>query len=274
MSKVENIEFTIRDTQRQYFNDMATGANNSKTNNENVNKSELEGFVQIHENKSDGSKELISETSNLIVYRGRAMMLCRAFGKDLGYSSGGNTGPFLNMKDKFISWFAVGNGGSATANNQSPLVVNSTDYGLGGTTSSGTHGTVAGATKLITINSKTYMGFDDTYPQFQAESEITGTSDIYTPMEAYLYNNVKRDAYLISKVQVTLAAGVANGTSGSQEISECGLFLAPSDSYTDTSWQTVYNSNSRDLDLFARVTFPTITKNASRSFTITWYIFF
>ena len=80
---VENINLLFADSQRKNlkeFNTLSqelTGVSNSKTS--------LKGLVQIHENTDEGSK-LIRETNNLIVYPGRSMMLCRAFGKDLNYA--------------------------------------------------------------------------------------------------------------------------------------------------------------------------------------------
>lgn len=263
---VENINLLFADSQRKNlkeFNTLSqelTGVSNSKTS--------LKGLVQIHENTDEGSK-LIRETNNLIVYPGRSMMLCRAFGKDLNYLAGGSpTFPFYGMKDKFISFFAVGTGGSASDNNQNPLVVNSTEYQLN------SHGTVGGSTKLVTVNGRNYMGFDDDYPKFVYEPEVVNTSDIYTPMRSTLYDGYKRDSYLIAKVQVTLGASVGNGT-GTQLISEAGLFMAENDNVNDDDeWWNGNGYTSHDLEMFAKVTFPTIAKTASRSFTINWYIFF
>jgi hypothetical protein len=263
---VENINLLFADSQRKNlkeYNSLSqelTGVSTSKTS--------LKGLVQIHENTEEGSK-LVTETNNLIVYPGRAMMLCRAFGKDLNYLAGGSpTFPFYGMKDKFISFFAVGTGGSASDNNQNPLVVNSTEYELN------THGTVGGATKLVTVNGRNYMGFDDSYPTFIYEPEVVNTTDIYTPMRSTLYDGYKRDSYLIAKVQVTLGASVGNDT-GTQLISEAGLFLAENDDVNDVDeWWDGNGYTSNHLEMFAKVTFPTIAKTASRSFTINWYLFF
>lgn len=264
--KVENINLLFADSQRKNLAE-ACGLT-QQFNRVQESRTSLKGLVQIHENTDEGSK-LIRETNNLIVYPGRAMMLSRAFGKDLNYLAGGAPSyPFYGMKDKFISFFAVGTGGSLSDNNQSPLVVNSTDYQLN------SHGTVSGSTKMVTVNGRNYMGFDEDYPKFVYEPEVVGTPDIYTPMRSTLYEGYKRDSYLIAKVQVTLGASVGNGT-GSQLISEAGLFLAESDNVNDPdAWWSGPGYTSNHLEMFAKVTFPTITKNASRSFTINWYIFF
>lgn len=290
---VENVNFLFCDTQRKNLKDFNNMSPSLKTITENydVKKSSLKGFVQIHEKKENGESELVRESNNLIVYPGRALMLCRAFGKDLDWSNNTQLNTYANLSDAFVSWFAVGTGGAATENNQNPLIVNSTDYGLGGDGS--THGSLTGASKLITVNDKQYMGFDDDYPKFIAEPEIINNEDITNSIRNVSISlngatSYYRDSYLIANVQVTLEAGAANGT-GSQEISECGLFLAPKtyeQDVVDSTWRTAatyddngvtkvgYGSSLRDLELFARVTFPTITKNSSRSFTISWYIFF
>lgn len=243
----------------------------------------MRGLVQIHETLVDGDKQLLMENNNLIVYPGRVQMLCRAFNKDLDYLSGSSVFPYKDMKNDFIAFFAVGNKGSSSSNNQNPLSSNSTDYGLGGNGSG--HGSVSGATKAITVNGRSYMGFDDNYPKYIPEPEILNNATILSTMRSTLIDTGagenKRDSYLIANVQVTLAAGAANGTSGTQEISEAGLFLAPSDAVNGT-WQsqvpfvagTSPVSAARHLEMFARVCFPTITKSANRSFTISWYIFF
>lgn len=300
---IENINMLFGDTQRKNLrdmNNMAPSLPQSVTTlieNSDLNHTELKGkgWVQIYET-TNGEPELISENlvvdkSNLIVYPGRALALCRMFGKDLDWSNSTQVNTYKNLSDAYIAWFAVGTKGSSTENSQSPLIVNSTDHGLGG---DGTgHGSLTGATtKLITVNDRQYLGFDDGYPKFIAEPEILNNEDITNSLR-----NVKidlnseasywRDSYLIANVQVTLGSNTANGT-GTQEISECGLFLAPRDYAseldTDNTWRTAttYDDNGvtkrgysdRHLEMFARVTFPTITKTASRSFTISWYLFF
>ncbi len=272
MSEIENLNLLFADSQRQNFKDCNNFDPTIKRADASTSTS-LKGFVQVLENKDNGEQEVVRESSNLIVYPGRVSMLCRAFGKDLDYSNGTQAVPYINMHKSFICYFGVGTGGAASNNNQNPLVVNSTDYQLG------THGTVAGATKQCTVNSRTYMGFDDSYPKFIPENEIINNSLI---LDAMRNNTIslngatakKRDTYLIANVQVTLGSDVANGTSGSQQISEAGLFLAPSEEYSG-AWrnQSPYSAG-HNLEMFARVTFPTITKNAQRSFTVAWYIFF
>lgn len=237
-------------------------------------KSSLKGFVQIHETNEEGKRSLIHEGNNLIVYRGRVNMLCRAFNKDLDYQNNTQVYPYLNMKNNFIAYFAVGTRGAATSNNQNPLAVNSTDFALG------SHGSVAGSNKSLLVNGRSYMGFDDGYPKYIPEPEIINNSDIYNAMQNLSIDvgsgSYKRDSYLIANVQVTLDAATGNGTTGTQEISEAGLFLAPSDE-VNGSWKNnvpYTGGSAQHLDMFARVCFPTITKSANRSFSISWYLFF
>jgi hypothetical protein len=292
---IENINMLFGDTQRKNLRDMNNMAPSLSKVSENydVNKSSIKGLVQIHETNSNGERELVTESSNLIVYPGRSLALCRMFGKDLDWGNPTKVEAYKNLSDAYIAWFAVGTKGSSTENSQSPLIVNSTDYGLGGDGSG--HGSLTGATtKLITVYGRQYLGFDDGYPKFIAEPEILNNEDITNSLRNVTIGlNSEaaqwRDSYLIANVQVTLGSNTANGT-GTQEISECGLFLAPRDYAaeldTDSTWRSTSSATytdggvtkssykERHLEMFARVTFPTITKTASRSFTISWYIFF
>lgn len=223
------------------------------------------GFVQINEIDKDGNKKLIVNDNNLIVYRGRSMAISRMFGKDICWQSETQALPFLGMSDKYIAFFAVGTGGASSSNNQNPLTVNSAEWQLR------THGDVSGSGDYVTINGRTYKPFDPTSPTFLTESEIINNSDILSSLQNVNFESNKRDTYLVAKVDVTLDSGDANGT-GSQEINEAGLFLAESD---DINYDfSSYTSNNQHLELFAKINFPTITKNSSRSFQISWYIFF
>lgn len=269
---VEHFNILVADSQRKNMKDLnsfSREVNRVAQFGEDSLNTSLKGLVQIHENVDD-KKELISQTSNLITYSGRSMMLCRAMGKNLNYLAGTPTAyPFYGMKDKFVAFFAVGSGGASSTNNQNPLVVNSTDFQLA------SHGTLTGAEKLVTVNGRAYMGFDDDYPRFVTEPEVVNTDEIYTALRNQTYDGYRRDSYLISKIQVTLGAEVANG-SGSQEISEAGLFLAESDDTADPDewWTGGAYASGYHLEMFAKTTFPTISKNANRSFVVTWYIFF
>lgn len=255
----EHLEINLHDTNRRNFDD-SMNSNKSRV----IQPSSFQGLVEI---KDKNTGEILTKSSNLIVYRGRAMALCRMFGKDLSWQSVTPTQvPFGGMKDKYVAFFAVGTGGSATGNSQSPLSVNATDYQMN------THGDISGTSSFVTINSRTYRPFDSGYPEYISESEITNNTSIYNTLQNVNYNSVKRDAYLISKLQVTLESGDANGSGGTQEISEAGIFLAESN---DVNYDfSSYTTNNQHLDMFAKINFATITKNSSRSLTFSWYIYF
>lgn len=223
------------------------------------------GIVQINEIDKDGNKKLIVNDNNLIVYRGRSMAISRMFGKDICWQSGSPALPFLGMADKYIAFFAVGTGGASSSNNQNPLTVNSAEYELR------THGSVVGSGDYVTINGRTYKPFDTMSPTFLTETEIVNNSEILASLQNVNFEGSKRDTYLVAKVDVTLDSGDANG-SGSQEINEAGLFLAESD---DINYDfSSYTSNNQHLELFAKINFATLTKNSSRAFVLSWYIYF
>ncbi len=206
--------------------------------------------------------EKIVDVNNLVVYRGRAITLARMFNKDLV----SDTEPFTNMKDRYISFLAIGSGGADSVSILQPNKPNATDYELV------SHGDVTGLSptgaRYATINGRTYHLFDDDYPQFLVDDEIGNNTDVRSLMDQNnKVSSYERDSYLVAKVKVTLSAGEANGVTGAQNINECGLFLAPNNSLSG------WGSYTKHLDLFARTTFPTIVKNSTRELVFSWFIF-
>lgn len=217
---------------------------------------------------TDPENTKIVDTSNLIVYRGRHMLLSRAFNKALNWNgSGSEQAVFDSMQDKFICWFGVGSGGSASNNSQSPLAVSATQWELG------QHGYVDGdSAKYVTINGRQYHKFDTDFPDFVVDEEVSNNSLLSSQLENVTYNSKKRDTYLVAHIQVTLPTNEGNGPSGSQEINECGLFFANSNSISGDF--SAYEDNNLHLECFAMVTFPTITKDNTREISFSWYIYF
>ncbi len=292
MSDIRNIQITMKDSQRGYFRDKVPGSQGKIP----VGVAPIKGRVQISEriigdatpttplfekdgilftpkknSYQDPNKTLIRDTNNLIVYRGRSMLLSRAFNKSLIWNDDGNTTPqFLNMHEKYIGWFGVGTKGASTENSQSPNAVNAVDWGLGGDGVG--HGSISGGGGLLykTINGREYHIFDSGYPRYVPDAEVTEL--VQSNMDQVFYDGSVRDSYLVAQIQVTLQTSEANGPDGSQQINEAALFMAESDqpSYDFSD----YTTNGLHLDMFARVTFPTITKSAQREIVFAWYLYF
>jgi len=287
-----SVTITMGDSNRANLKDRVAGAQNKAQ----VNMAPIKGRVQISERiigdespttpifENNGqiyspekdvilpnNNRLVRDTNNLIVYRGRSMLLTRAFNKPLIWNDAGNTSAqFLNMHQKFIGWFAVGTKGASTISSQTPNAVNAVDWALGGDGAG--HGSISGGggLKVKTINGREYHVFDTGYPQYLPDSEVTQL--IQANMDQVFYDGSVRDSYLVAQIQVTLETNEANGASGTQQINEAGLFMAESDDPTYNF--NSYTTNGLHLDMFARVTFPTITKSAQRELVFNWYLYF
>ncbi|MCK5018921.1 MAG: hypothetical protein KAS32_17800, partial [Candidatus Peribacteraceae bacterium] len=172
-----------------------------------------------------------------------------------------------NWKDYFISWFAVGTGGSESG---APLTPTSPELG---NCILDTHGTIdSGSNFVATPDAREFKSFDVGYPKFVNDTDIS-SDDLcagcsYTdPVDTQVY---PCDKYIISVTKVTLGASEANGgvTPGDyQDISEAGLFISPSTS-------VVYPFQDEEMEMFARVTFSTIRKDDTRELIFTWYVYF
>lgn len=250
----------------------------------------LKGRVMIHSkdmrNPNEGYK-LEQDTSNLIIYAGRSWLLNRAFNRDLGevvsytdnsVSTAAVPSYRTGFKNKFISFFSVGTGGSVTGDPLSPAAVTGYDAGLF------TPGTVAGIAGKYAVanNNQTFHLFDDGFPKFISDQDINsanfGNSNTFVDPITNSAKNV--NSYLVSLIQVTLEANEANGTTPSlesggpyQDLNEACLWAAPSivPSYYDS-----LDSGSRAIAMtpFAHVSFSTIRKHPSRSIVFSWYIYF
>lgn len=204
------------------------------------------GKVEIYEKKIEGTDKvlyLISKQDNLIVYHGRNWLMQRVFDDDLDATPGYSTYK--------LGWFAIGTG--ATPSN--PLTP--TAPALANTVLA-THGVIGSGTNYVTVGSKQYHKFDSI--TFQEDDEVTSYSG--------------SDNYLVTKITTTLTEDEANNDEGNsgysgyeyyQDINEAGLFV--SDALTVSPVPTT-------MQLFARVTFPTIRKTNTRGLVFHWYIYF
>jgi hypothetical protein len=221
------------------------------------------GRVRIFERK-DGQLNLLEDTSNLIVFRGRNWLMQRAFKQNLASTR--------EWKDLYLGLLAVGTGATLGAN---PLIVsppNLTDWSLGN------HGVIGASANRRIVSSKEYHIFDTGYPKFLNDPDLNNdgsVDDFDTELYSSLQpgqtavqdpvngNSYHPDSFLVAKVQITLSVGEANSSNPQgQDLNEAGLFFVD-----DVTNPTI-------AEMFARVTFSTIRKSSTRELVLNWYIFF
>lgn len=202
-------------------------------------------------------KVIETQNSNLITYPGRNFLLQKAFNQNM---------TTRQWKDNYISWLGVGIGGAVGGQPLTPSSPELPNYQLG------SHGTVNAGTRYVTVDGKDYHAIDDGYPHFTNDPDIDN-GDLYsgcTQLDPEDGNTYRCDKFLIGIVKVTIAAHECNGgtdPSDYQDISECGIFQAPSSSLG-------YSFIPGDMNMFARVCFSTIRKTDQREIVISWYFFF
>lgn len=217
-----------------------------------------------------GKTEVINKTNNLVVFRGRSSALARVFGKPLTHGLQGGASVYNDTPNRFICYVGAGKGGAATENNQTPKPINIQEYDLADPIDLSVDEGAPGV-NIISNSGRTYHKFDQGYPRFIPETELVEDASIYNLLDesneiSIADTDYKRDSFLIAHVRVTFSAYEANGN-GEQEINELGLFFAPDDTVSGAqSWEP--------LEMYAKVTTPTITKIPTRAFTFNWFIYF
>lgn len=142
-------------------------------------------------------------------------------------------------ESEFICWFGVGDGGAPIGDPFNPTSPTNLDNDL---------------SNSIMINAT-----DSTCADYRL------TPDVGYYKHPFDSINFEQDAdnynyWLIARVNTTLSAEDANGSN----INEAGLYTALSDS----------GGYSGEFNLYARVTFPTISKLPARQLLFVWYIYF
>jgi len=247
MVKKINVEF--KDSERNNLGDSFGGPKKDQTS------SFMKGRFQIHE-KMVGDKKLylVEDTENLIVYRGRNWLMQRAFNKDITSRA--------NWRTKFVSFLGIGEGGTPIGQPLTPTAPDLTDYGMGGDGSTQLEFGGPSGNVVVGLDANEYHRFDTGYPWLSHDQAVTdlggldGTCTQLDPEDSLTY---PCDSFLIAKCKITIGATEANGA-GSQNINECGLYMA--------------SATENDQSLFARVTFSTIQKDANRELIFSWYIYF
>jgi len=249
---VKRIPIQINDNQKRNMRDKVTGLGGEF---------QPKGKVRIHERKIEGTDKklyFVTESNNLIVYRGRNWLLQRAFNNDMDNRA--------NWKDKYLSWLAVGTGGAVSGSPLEPSSPELPNFELNN------HGTMNAGTRFVTVDGKDYHNFDTGYPKFLNDPDVenddlaTGCTAV-DPEDGQTY---RCDKFLIGLIKVTLTSAEANGGTEAgdyQDISEAGLYISPSNSLSASF-------GADDMSLFARVCFSTIRKDINRELIFSWYLYF
>jgi len=194
------------------------------------------GRVCIFDKTDDESLDQIEDTSNLIVYQGREILLQRAFNQAMiGYGAATPT--------HYISWFGLGIGG-AGANLLIPLVPKLKDTEL-------IQPAIISATDPTVVNGGRLHPFDNV---------------------EYIIDPSNENKRLIAQITVSISKTDANGPTGGTDpsdyydLNEAGLYVSNSND--------PISFNPATAKLFARVTFSTIRKWYARSLVFVWYIYF
>jgi hypothetical protein len=243
---IERIYKNVNDDLRGISDDFSIG-----------NQKRPKGRVKIY-GRTVGSKnyDLLEDTNNLVVYRGRHWLMQRAF-----YSSVGSR----NWRDYYINHFAVGSGGALETSPLSPISPELTNYQLG------THGVIDNGT-YDTISGDEYFRFDSGYPIFLQDEDITNYTGDGCSHTDPLSVTGNCDRELIAKIQVSIASDQCND---SDNLSNPGL---PGDPYQDLSEAGLFVTDSATsptvAKLLARVSFSTIRKDLHRELVFSWFIYF
>jgi len=195
----------------------------------NYNNRGPKGFVEIYEIFSDGKKKLIGRP-NLVLYIGREWLTQRLFNL--------NNSSVTSSPGDFVYWVGLGDGGSPSGDPLNPTAPTNVDTGLDNDIMINASDSTNGDLRAVPV-----AGY---YKQ-----PIDGVE--------FLQDENNNNAYIICKVTITVGASNGNG----YNLSEAGLFAAPSSSGGETGPFTIY----------ARTTFPSIVKTSSRILTFIWYVY-
>ncbi len=242
MNNIERKHIIIRDSERKTLHDRFGGPGE-------IFKPKTNKVVVEARDKKTGKKEVVAESTNLIVYHGRSWLMQRAFGFPLG-AVGDSTNFYpwdntdstavedcrhLDFHNMYINWFAVGSGGADISSSPlEPYSVSSVEYELQNHLPIGGDSDVnpSGVTDNLRYFHKNPIGeggvfrdyhqFDPQYPQFMFDPDIVpgegGTEDPqYDEMEIKnnasetLFGGFKTDSYLRALIRVTISPEECNG---------------------------------------------------------------
>ena len=202
-----------------------------------------EGMVEIWEEDENGNKRLVRK-NNLVIYLGRetlAQMLVRQTNVDA------LDNPRLpSNRNHFLSWFGLGDGGVLPADPFDPVPPANENTDL---------------QSRIMVNPS-----DSSAADYHVVSSGYPKLGYYKlPFDTIVFerDTLNDNKWLVLKITTTIGIDDAND----ERLSEAGLFTAESNSggYTPVS--------PAAFALFARVTFPTIIKDATRRLIFVWYLY-
>jgi len=185
------------------------------------------GRVEIYE-ETDGERKKIYESNNLVVYLGREFAAVRLFEVD-----NANIDP---VKEEFICWFGLGDGGVTPGDPLDPLLPTNFDTDMANEVP-------------ISATDSSYGDFHDGYYWKHPIDNVE-----------YYQDDANSNMWLVAQVTTIISTADANG----ELLSEAGLFSAASNT----------GSYAGPFHLFARITFPTIVKDSTRQLVFVWYIYF
>ena len=240
--KIQRQRIAIRDSERKSLHDSFSGPGRSGIFRPKTNRV----IIEARDPRS-GKKEVVGNSTNLIVYHGRSWLMQRAFGLNLGavgnsplpkpWDHNDDTSVTDVHRNKwsnmYLCWFAAGQGGADTTNAPlEPYDTTSVEYQLldhvpiGGLDEnpSGTTDNLRYIHPAFFEGGPTrdYHEIDSQYPQFLFDPDIVpgegGTEDpLYLKMETtdstseVYYGGFKADSYLRALIRVTLAPEECNG---------------------------------------------------------------
>ena len=198
-----------------------------------------EGIVEIWEEDENGNKRLVRK-SNLVVYLGRETLAQMLVNKNNLDDLGNPRIP--STKDHFLTWFGLGDGGVLPADPFDP---------------------VPPANENIDLQSRVRCNATDaSSADYHVVSSGYPKAGYYKlPFDTVKFerDDLNDNKWLVLKITTTVGVNDVNN----ERLSEAGLFTAESRS----------GGYSGQFALFARVTFPTIIKDATRRLIFVWYLY-
>lgn len=198
------------------------------------------GKVEIWEADESGKKRLVRK-NNLVIYLGREM-LAQILVHQNNVDELNNPRIVADAENYFLSWFGLGDGGVLPADPFDPVPPANENNDLQSRIMLNATDSSAGDYHVAGIG----------YPK-------TGYYKKLFDSIVFERDNLNDNRWMVLKITTTIGIDYAND----ERLSEAGLFLAESRS---GGW-------SGNFELFARVTFPTIIKDATRRLIFVWYLY-
>jgi hypothetical protein len=202
-----------------------------------------EGIVEIWEEDENGNKRLVRK-NNLVVYLGRETLAQILVNKNNVDELGNQR--IVSTKDHFLSWFGLGDGGVLPADPFDPVPPANENTDLQSRV-------MCNATDSSAAD---YHIVSSGYPK-------PGYYKLPFDTIGFERDNLNDNKWLVLKITISVGIDDANN----ERLSEAGLFTSVSNAggYTPVA--------PAAFALFARVSFPTIIKDATRRLIFVWYLY-